>query len=346
MTPRAAGCDALQVAPSSPRRRALTRSAVVLGVAALASTAVTASASRPRVAFVNTSQRVVQGSEITATVAAPSGALCSLTVRYYGGSKQKGLKATRAVGGRASWTWRVALHTRAGTGRMTASCGGGRATRSLVVVGQLIAPRISVVKDGFSVRVKPYGGGSVSYGVILKNQSPNADALNVYVLVNLVMPNNKLAGSQSSQISVIRAGATYGLGANLGFPGAPPPIARLEVVVQVGGRQPAATHMPSVGNIEIFPSSFDPGWTGGVEGELINTDAKKILQNASLSSVIFDGAGNVIGGGSGGTFASLPPGTRVLFKLESGFDAIPYEKAASALVSVVPSWQFPPTPPK
>ena len=338
--------DALHVAPFFPRR-ALTGSAVLIALAALASTGVTASASRPRVAFVSTSQRVVQGSEMTATVAAPSGALCSLVVRYHGGSRQQGLKATRAASGRASWTWRVGLHTSAGTGRMTASCGGrGRATRSLVVVGQLIAPRISVVKDGFSVRVKPFGGGDVSYGVILKNQSPNADALNVYVLVNLVMPNNKLAGSQSSQISVIRAGATYGLGANLGFPGAPPPIARLEVVVQVGGRQPAATHMPSVGNIEIFPSSFEPGWTGGVEGELINTDAKKILQNASLSAVIFDGAGNVIGGGSGGTFASLPPGTRVLFKLESGFDAIPFEKAASAAISIVPSWQFPPTPPK
>jgi hypothetical protein len=338
--------DALHVAPFSPRR-ALTGSAVLIALAALASTAVTASASRPRVAFVGTSQRVVQGSQITATVAAPSGALCSLAVRYHGGAKQKGLTPARSVGGRASWTWKVGLRTRAGTGRMTASCGGaGRATRSLVVIGQLVAPRISVMKDGFSVRVKPFGGGDVSYGVILKNQSPNADALNVYVLVNLVMPNNKLAGSQSSQISVIRAGATYGLGANLGFPGAPPPIARIEVVVQVGGRQPAATHMPSVGNVGIFPSSFEPGWTGGVEGELINTDAKKILQNASLSAVIFDGAGNVIGGGSGGTFASLPPGTRVFFKLESGFDAIPFEKAASALISIVPSWQFPPTPPK
>jgi hypothetical protein len=322
-------------------------SAAFVGLVALASAAVTASASRPRVAFVNTSQRVVQGSQMSATVAAPAGALCSLAVRYRGGARQKGLSPAHAVGGRASWTWRVALNTRAGTARMTASCGGaGRATRSLVVVGQLIAPKISVVKDGFSVRVKPYGGGNVSYGVLLKNQSPNADALNVYVLVNLVMPNNKLAGSQTSQISVIRAGATYGLGTNLAFPGAPPPIARLEVVVQVGGRQPAATHMPSVGNLDIFPSSFEPGWTGGVEGELINTDARKILQNASLSAVVFDKAGNIIGGGNGGTFASLPPGTRVLFKLESGFDAIPFEKAASAQVSIVPAWQLPATPPK
>jgi hypothetical protein len=325
----------------------LARSAALAALFALSATAVAASPSRSRVSFVDTPGRVVQGSRLTVTVSAPVGALCSLAVRYHDGSRQKGLKPARAAAGRVSWSWKVALSTKAGTGRMTVSCGGaGRATRSLVIVGQLIAPKISVQKSGFSVRVKPFGGGNVSYGVMLRNQSPNADALNVYVLVNMVMPNNKLAGSQTTNISVIRAGATYGLGANLGFPGAPPPIARLEVVVQVRGRQPAATSMPSVANIGIFPSLFDPGWTGGVVGELINTHSKKILQNAGLSAVIFDSAGNIIGGGSGGTFASLPPGTRVLFKLESGFDAIPFDKAASALVSIVPSWQFPPTPPK
>src|SRR6266511_3128588 len=208
MPRRGVACDALHVTPSSPRRRALTRSVVLLGVAALASTAVTASASRPRVAFVNTPQRVVQGSQISVTVASPAVALCSLAVRYHGGSRQKGLKATRAVGGHASWTWRVGIRTSAGTGRMTATCGGRRATRSLVVVGQLIAPKISVIKDGFSVRPQDFGGGSdVSYGVILRNRSPNVDAVNVNVLVNFVLPNHKLLGSQSTNIALLRAGS-------------------------------------------------------------------------------------------------------------------------------------------
>jgi len=334
------------VTPSSPRRRALTRSVVLLGVAALASTAVTASASRPRVAFVNTPQRVVQGSQISVTVAAPAVALCSLAVRYHGGSRQKGLKATRAVGGHASWTWRVGIRTSAGTGRMTATCGGRRATRSLVVVGQLIAPKISVIKDGFSVRPQDFGGGSdVSYGVILRNRSPNVDAVNVNVLVNFVLPNHKLLGSQSTNIALLRAGSKYALGANMSFPGAAP-IARLEVVVQIGARQPTSRHVPAVANIVIEPDQFKPNWVGDVAGELINTDPKLTLQNAQLSTVVLDRAGGVIGGGNGSSFFTLPPGTRAVFKLTSGFNAIPMANAATAVVSVIPSWQFPPAAPK
>jgi hypothetical protein len=40
--------------------------------------------------------------------------------------------------------------------------------------------------------------------------------------------------------------------------------------------------------------------------------------------VIFDAAGNVVGGGNGYSFGSLPPGTRVVFKLTGGgFSDIP-----------------------
>lgn len=313
-----------------------------VGVLALAASAATASASR--VAFVQTPERVVQGNPVTASVAAPNGAPCTLSVRYAGGSRQKGLQPTHAAGGRASWSWEVGLHTKAGPARLVASCGrAGRATRTLIVVGQLVPPRISVVKDGFSVRPHDYGpGADVSYGVILRNRSPNADAINVNVLVNFVLPNSKLLGSQSTNIPLLRAASTYALGTSMTFPGAAP-IARLEVVVQVADKHATSGRLPTIANVVMEPDQNKPQFLADVAGEVINTDARLTLQNAQLSAVVFDKDGNVIGGGNGGLYFQLPSGTRAVFKLTSGFNPIPTAKAASVAVSVVPTWKQPGT---
>src|SRR5262249_20290811 len=153
---------------------------------------------------------------------------------------------------------------------MSATCGHvGRASRTLIVVGQLAPPKITVVKDGWSVHYKSFGGASISYGVILKNHSSNADALNVNVLVNFVEPNNHLFASSSRTVNVIPAGSEYALGYGFDVQGVPP-IARLEVVIQVGARQPKAAGGPAVDNVVIEPSTFDPSVVGDVAGELIN----------------------------------------------------------------------------
>jgi hypothetical protein len=66
------------------------------------------------------------------------------------------------------------------------------------------------------------------------------------------------------------------------------------------------------------------------------------LQNAQFSAVVFDAAGNVLGGGGGSSFNPLPPGTRIVFKLQGGgFSDISSDKAASVMVSAVPTWQQP-----
>ena len=133
------------------------------------------------------------------------------------------------------------------------------------------------------------------------------------------------------------AGSQYALGGDLSFTGAAP-VDRLEVVVQVGGRAPHKLTMPGLANIHLEPSPYDPGWLGSVEGELINDHTSLMLQTAQLSAVIFDAAGNVVGGGTGFAFASLPPGARQFIKLDSGFKSVPLTNAVSALVSIQPSW--------
>jgi hypothetical protein len=323
-------------APAS-RSRLVVLGALLCLVLAAPATARTDRADGVRVSFA--SARVIQGNDASISVLVrPAGVRCALSVRYANGAKQKGLAPETATNGRASWRWQVGLGTATGRARATVSCGrAGRVTRRFMVIGQLIPPRITVLKKGFSIRALPYGGTGVSYGLLLANDSQQFDATSVYVLVNFVMGDNHALGTTTTTVSAIQAGGQYALGGELTFPGAAP-IQRLEVVIKIGGHSRPQLRLPEPANIHVVPDLYDPAWVGGVEGELLNTQASLVLQNAQLSAIIFDEAGNILGGGSGYAFATLPPGTRQVLKINNGFKDIPIEHAVSAMVSAQPTW--------
>lgn len=292
------------------------------------------------VKFISGNSRVVQGNPATVSVQVqPNGARCSLAVRYKSGAKQRGLPVVTANGYVASWTWEVPRKVQTGPARVTASCAGaGRATKRLIVIGQVLPPSVQVVKTGWSTRPYPFGGTGVSYGVILANQSTKRDALDVNVIVNFVMSDNRLIGSAGAHISDIAAGTQHAFGGELSFPGGAP-IARLEVVVKIGKGGPATRTKPGISAVRVVPSIWEPQWAGSVEGEIQNDSTSRTLQAAELSCVVLDGDGNIIGGGSGYGGGQLPPAARVFFKIDNGMRPIPFYKAASALVSVVPTYQ-------
>ena len=323
-------------APASLIR--LTALAALLALAGAApASARTNRAAGVRVSFA--SQRVVQGNDASISVLVnPAGVRCALAVRYANGVRQKDLAAQTATNGRASWRWQVGLGTAVGRARATVSCGrAGKVTRRFMVIGQLIPPKIEVVKKGFSIRAKPYGGTGVSYGLLLQNDSQQFDATKVYVLVNFVMADNHALGTTTTTINAIQAGGTYALGGELTFPEAAP-IQRLEVVIQVGGQSKPQLRLPAPANIHVMPDLYDPAWVGSVEGELLNSQPSLVLQNCQLSAIVFDEAGNILGGGTGYAFATLPPATREVIKLTSGFNDIPIAHATSAMVSMQPTW--------
>ena len=177
-----------------------------------------------------------------------------------------------------------------------------------------------------------------SYGVLIQNTSKDSDAVRVFALVNFVYSDNVLYGSATSMISVIGAGQTYALGGMLAFPSGAP-VLRLEVVLQVGGREPHSLQLPELSNTRVMGSAYDPGWVGSVEGELANNVKGQVLQSTKLSTVILDAAGNVLGGGVGFAIAALPPGAREFYKITSGLPPIPLDKAASAVVSLEPRYR-------
>lgn len=312
---------------------------VVVAIVVGSSFAASASGRASAVQFISGNERVVQGNEATVTVAVrPSSARCSLSVRYKGGSRQKGLAVVTATSSVATWTWEVPRKAHTGPARVTASCrGAGRATKRLTVIGQVLPPTVNVVKTGWSARPYPFGGTGVSYGVILSNESKKQDALDVNVLVNFVMADNRLIGSASNRVGDIAAGTQHALGGELQFPGAAP-IARLEVVVKIGRGGPATHTKPGISAVRVVPSIFEPQWCGSVEGEIQNDSPVRNLQSTELSTVVLDADGNILGGGNGFGGATLPPAARVFFKIDNGMRPIPFYKAASALVSVVPTY--------
>ena len=317
--------------------------ALIAGVAVLAGVgAESASAHASGIGFTSVPRHVVQGKNALVSVSVhPAGGRCTLTVRYQGGTTQPGLKAVVAAGGHAAWSWQVPADVQAGPAVATVRCGGvGSRSHQIVIVGRLVEPKIDVLKQGFSIRPNPSSGSRLSYGLILHNESTSKDATGVNVQVNFVMGDNNLLGTDTQRVSVIPAGGDYALGHQITFPQAAP-IVRLEVVIQVDTYAAPSTRNPTLANMHLEPQLFDPGWLGTIEGELQNTDPAWTLQNANLSAVVFDSAGNVIGGGSGMAFDPLPPGAREFIQLSSGFDAIPMDEAASAMVSVTSSWKPP-----
>jgi hypothetical protein len=96
---------------------------------------------------------------------------------------------------------------------------------------------------------------------------------------------------------------------------------------------------PTLGSIQVLASLWDPGFVGAVQGELLNDHTTQLLTNTQLSAVVFDPAGNVLGGGTGYASAPLLPGVRAYFQANGGVGAIPVDRAATALVSAVGTYQ-------
>jgi hypothetical protein len=293
--------------------------------------------------------RAYQG--LTAAVSVlvkPNGTTCTLAVRYADGSHQPGLHPIHAGQGTAAWTWQLGQFAPAGSARATVSCGrSGTLTSRFTVVGSTVVGRtvshskLTIADQGFTQRPDAYDGGSaVSYGVVLSNPSPSADAQNVSVLVNFVDATDHVLQSATTNVPLIGAASTFNLGGSESLP-VQTPVTHLEIVVQTGSYVAHAFHVPAVHNVHIVASTYAPGWVNEVDGEVVNDDPIDVLTNAQLSIVLYDAAGAIVGGGTGMMFSALPPGTRAYFSATSGFSSIPLVNASVAAISLEPTYQKP-----
>jgi hypothetical protein len=309
---------------------------VALSLAATAAAAIDAT-STFRFGFVP--QRAFQGQPATLTVVVrPTGVLCSASVRYADRSLQR-LPAVRARAGRATWRWNVPAKVKPGSATAAVACGrAGKGTRSFAVAGPPTAPARVVIKNsGFSQRVR-FTSRYVSYGVELSNPSPENDALDVNVLVNFVDATNRVVDSDSTRIEAIGAGTVYYLGGSTSIPDASQ-VSKLEIITRIGGQSPKRKLGPAFGDVIVQASKSEPAWVGAVVGQIENDHPTALLRRTTISAVIYDSAGTIIGGSTGNMSEELLPGVRAYFQAPRGADAVPFDRAASASISPLGSYE-------
>jgi hypothetical protein len=287
--------------------------------------------------------QVFEGQRTTISIVVqPASRLCALKIRYKGGRLDRRTQA--ALHGRASWTLRVPA-VPPGTATVSVSCAGaGSVSGTMLVQWALQAPKLAVTKRGYTQRTTSTDRSDVSYGLALRNERVRFDAGNVNVLVNFVDSTNRVLGSDHRSVSRIPAGSTFYVGNQTSISTATP-VARLEIIITAATSvQKQISVPPLISDVTIVPEMNPPPGVGphvdSIRGQLLN-HYRSPLQSADLGIVIVDAGGNILGGGSTGAPGPLSYGAREFFDASGTFSAIPLSKAASVLVSPVPTYPTP-----
>ena len=280
-------------------------------------------------------QKAFQGQPASLSVVVrPTGVRCAASIRYADASLQR-LPSVVARAGKASWKWSIPARARLGSASASVSCGtAGRVSRNFAVVGPPSAPaKVIVTKSGFSQRVRSTSR-NVSYGIVLANPSPENDALDVIVLVNFVDSTNRVVATSTVRVGAVGAGSEFNLGGSTSIPDASP-VSKLEIVTRIGSQAAKRRLGPVTSEVLVQASRYEPGWVGAVVGQVQNDHPTMLLSSTQISAVVFDSAGNVIGGTTGSSAGGLLPGVRAYFSASSGASSIPSDQAFSAGVSVL-----------
>src|SRR5215213_2823299 len=233
-------------------------------------------------------------------VVRPTGVRCTASIRYADRTLQR-LPSTIARSGKASWRWQIPAKVKTGSATANVSCrGAGSSSRGFTVAGPPSAPaKVVLLKHGFSQRV---------------------------------------VDTDTVDIDAIGAGTVFYLGGSTTIPDGSP-VSKLEVVTRIGGQSARKKLGPSSADILVQAQLYDPAWTAAVVGQILNDHPTMLLKRTQVSAVIYDSAGNVIGGSTGGSYDALLPGVRAYFQASSGADAIPFDRVAGASVSMLGTYE-------
>ena len=318
-----------------PMGRNLRLAAIGLSFLIVSSAAASSTAVRVRVAPSN----VTAGNSLFVTAGVrPAGKICGTTITRPGASAAK-LAKKKAANGAVSWRWKVPRTAKGGSATARVTCAGAGTGSARFRIKPLPPPlppvipaRVVAVKSGVAGRLSSIGSWFVGYGVVLQNVSPDQDALDVDVLVNILDAGGRILESDSNTYEAIPAGATYYGGGEAIYEGAAP--ARTEVTVQVRNRQAkSAIALPPVSNVRVTEN-----FGTSVLGEVANPSSTRSLSDiARITVVCFDAAGNVIGGGRTYPPTTLPPGGRAAF--DASIEGLSPSQIASVQVSVEPEYE-------
>jgi|1186.fasta_scaffold01376_2 hypothetical protein len=285
-----------------------------------------ASARQGEVVFLTSPASAAQGSTVRATVVVSRAVpRCTGTLRHAGTSSAKVVAVVRL---RASFAWRLPATAAPGTWTIAVKCGrAGSAFGSFKVTRRTTPPAavmVAVEKSGFSV-----AGTELGYGVVLRDTSATRDAVGVTVTVNVVDAANRVLRTDTSHLSGIPAGSTYYFGGDVFLDAGSAP-ASLQVSVRTEGDQPKRLAGPQVAGLT---ATADAAGRVHLHGELTNTATQPMSSLTRISGVVFDTAGNVIGGGV--TFPTAPVRPNDHFDFDLPVTGVTADRIGSFQVSVV-----------
>ena len=84
-------------------------------------------------------------------------------------------------------------------------------------------------------------------------------------------------------------------------------------MTRIGGQQPKKKLGPASSDILVQAQVYEPAWTAAVVGQVTNDHPTMLLRSTQISAVVYDSAGNIIGGSQGGTYGAMLPGVRSYF---------------------------------
>jgi len=170
------------------------------------------------------------------------------------------------------------------------------------------------------------GGPQVGYGIVLRNTATNRDAIGVTLTVNFLDAGGAVLKSEVSRIPGIPAATTSYFGGVVSLD-AGTTAASLQASVQVEAGQPTRLRPPPVSGVH----AVDTGGTVHVEGVVSNQTTRPISTLTRLSAVVFDPAGNVIGGGFTFPAATIQPNEQSQFDIT--VPGVTIDRVGSAQVS-------------
>jgi hypothetical protein len=172
------------------------------------------------------------------------------------------------------------------------------------------------------------GYGYADYGLVLRNQSSNRDAINVTVEVEAVDSRDQSLADDYTRVTLIPAGSTFVVGGALIWRGSLD-LAGIETEVHVGQSAPRHRTLPPVKHVSLTSS-------GSVMGSFTNPYKKPLPELATIYGVILDGHGRVVAAGYDLTNAVTRPRATAAFDILKDSTPQHREAARSARVSVDP----------
>lgn len=168
----------------------------------------------------------------------------------------------------------------------------------------------------------------VGYGLVLENTS-SLDAVGVQVSVNFMDKGGTILTTEDSTINVIPAGGTYYLGGQTYTEDGKPK--KMEAFVDIDSSEPAQYALPDVSQVRIVRDDWGDI---SVKGQVKNNLDDSLSSIATISCVVFDKSGKVVGGGFTFLDSDLKSGRTAGFEVVNGPSVTPSSKADSAKASM------------